>query len=654
MSGREAQIHPESSGSRQWSASGAALAIAARVAEDDRLRRVATVLKALRSRWPEWLSVEIAVLAVISVVLGKTLVRAHWSSIWMDREFTGWVSGAALRLAEGHKLYADGAHTPLPPLSFCLVYFVSLGQPRWITESTANFVFQALTLAVMWLGLRRYLPRSAALIGCLAAGANFFSLPKQLLYDSMAQFLVAATVSAVAPLLIEPADAPRHTKARSTARSALVAAAALAACALTKQSTALGLLIGTVLALLVARTPRSWRERLRIVSILGLALAVFTGLGLLLLYPWLDPRGFLEDAVRFGSETKGGLEMLKTSLRNMCTELWRQGLELGVPPVIVLFAVCAARSFRVAPESVPDAFPRVRRWASALASGVTSGLVYVAVVKLERGFAETAMLAALFLTLVTLLLHRFADTSPRWADALFVFACVTLPAALGHNLSVSYLRWTYDNNPLIVVVLATLAALAMVSFGPKRASLEIGYAFVVTLALQAMVSGGFNDQWLSAKAATVRWAEVEFLKNARLRPSADGMRNLVNRVRELAPDPRDTVLLLPNDPNVEAWFERRRPALTSLILFADQYRDVYVDEDVARLLREPPRVIVIGPRDYWRSFSHGWQRGTGVERLIDRVLKDVIPPRYGAPEAREISFRNGKQMMDVYLLRPLR
>jgi hypothetical protein len=49
------------------------------------------------------------------------------------------------------------------------------------------------------------------------------------------------------------------------------------------------------------------------------------------------------------------------------------------------------------------------------------------------------------------------------------------------------------------------------------------------------------------------------------------MRELVGIVRSAADASTDrTVLLLPNDPNVEAWFDRPRPSLSSAIIFVDQ------------------------------------------------------------------------------------
>ncbi len=55
-------------------------------------------------------------------VLATQLVPAHWTSLWNDREFSGWVAPIANRLGGGIRLYEDGLHTPLPPLPFVLVH----------------------------------------------------------------------------------------------------------------------------------------------------------------------------------------------------------------------------------------------------------------------------------------------------------------------------------------------------------------------------------------------------------------------------------------------------------------------------------------------------------------------------------------------------
>jgi hypothetical protein len=129
------------------------------------------------------------------------------------------------------------------------------------------------------------------------------------------------------------------------------------------------------------------------------------------------------------------------------------------------------------------------------------------------------------------------------------------------------------------------------------------------------------------------------------------MRGLVRLVRGLT-GPEDRVLILPEDPNVGAWLERPRPALTSAVTFADQYWDRYVDEDVRRLAAAPPRVIVMGPRSFAprfaRLFGHpGW----GVGRLSERVARELLPRAYVLHASHEIAFQGGTDWMDVYVRR---
>jgi hypothetical protein len=117
------------------------------------------------------------------------------------------------------------------------------------------------------------------------------------------------------------------------------------------------------------------------------------------------------------------------------------------------------------------------------------------------------------------------------------------------------------------------------------------------------------------------------------------------------PTNNETVLLLPNDPNVEAWFDRQRPNLSSAIIFTDQYWDRYVSQDFAELEAHPPAVIVIGPRNLWRPFARQWHINQGAERLIDLVNNRLIPASYQLQAAHPISFADTTEFMDVYVRR---
>src|SRR5262245_5172631 len=90
--------------------------------------------------------VEWTLLLVAIAVVGFMVVPAHWTSIWMDREFTGWVAPIANRMHQGLKLYGADGHIPMPPLPFVLLEAVCGGQATWMSESLANFFFQSLML----------------------------------------------------------------------------------------------------------------------------------------------------------------------------------------------------------------------------------------------------------------------------------------------------------------------------------------------------------------------------------------------------------------------------------------------------------------------------------------------------------------------------
>src|SRR5262249_26222902 len=123
---------------------------------------------------------------------------------------------------------------------------------------------------------------------------------------------------------------------------------------------------------------------------------------------------------------------------------------------------------------------------------------------------------------------------------------------------------------------------------------------------------------------------------------------LVQLVRG-ASAPDDTVLLLPEDPNVVAWFERPRPLVSSAILFVDQYPVDRVAGDVDPLVAHPPKVVVIGPQTERQSIE-GWNTsivdlvGLAPARLLDgryRLLKYQPITYHGHPDAMEVWVRVG-------------
>ncbi len=606
--------------------------------------------------------VGLAGLALCLGVLGAQIVPAHWTSLWNDREFSGWVAPIANRLSGGIRLYEDGLHTPMPPLPFVLVHWLHPHGAPWIAESLLNFAFQAATLLVLYWAFAKRLGAGTAFATTLAAIPVFFALPKEILYDSMAQFLVALIGWSTAGLVGPPPKDNKPDQSRGSLLLVLLGVE-LALLLLTKQNTAVGAILGAVVVLLSLPRVSTWTARARRVLLcLGWTLICLAIL-VAVLRPWSQPWGLVCDVFLTGSEPKGGGLRL---VRNLLT-YWAQCVVV-VGGFFLLHRICQSiyatgaeekRACRTDAVSFPAGF-----FEMAVAAGLGSlagfglGIVLartaLPLLPLDRAWPTILLNAGLAGCLLgggaSLIPVRFRPTGLPVAQPLAPFIVVFLFSAWFHSLSVKQFYWSYYNNPLIFVALAfvvsglTRPAAAQPPGGAPR------FAWLLVSVVMVLLWLGATDQISAVTQCRDGWPEIRHLAGARLRPQAQGMRELVRLVRSLAdPAARDEVLLLPDDPNVEAWLERPRPALSSAIVFTDQYWDRYVDRDFETLKARPPKVIVIGPRDYWRAFSRKWNVKRGAERLINRVQEELLPQGYTLSAEVPITYQDRAEIMQVYV-----
>ncbi len=612
------------------------------------------------------------ILAGFVAALAPILIPSHWTSIWMDREFTGTVAAIANRLEPGVRLYADGAHIPMPPLPFVAVRLLTNGHATWLWESSLNFAFQALTLLLMYMTLRRIFRPPVPFLATLVAVPIFFAIHKSVLYDPMAQAAVALlTLQTTAYLLRSrlPRDDVRGPGWLGAARQWLPLAGlgvTSAVALLTKQSTGVGACLGVAAA--IAGCDRGgWRDRTVRAAAYGLLTVASLAILITLLHPWVDPHGLIRDVFLTGAEPKGGAVNLMRSLKRFGLDIGRHALTLLVP-LGGLLAIAAMVCRR--PDGAPHPAPRTVAGLTpafvAAGAGVSVAAMfelYTAAPWLSGAVLEhTSLLPqlswmGLFLAALLSLrcrwphLLRRVSRLPR-ARAFAGVLSVTFAAAVFHSLSSYYFRWTYDNNPLVVTAYAALFQVVLVVLGrmPRR-RLRLALIAAVCFAVVPLRPWArLGDQLLACRRCTQRWDEVGHLAGARLPESAGGMRELVRLVRG-AVGPGQQVLLLPNDPNVEAWFERDRPRLSSPFVFADQYWDRYVDADFEALRARPPQVIVIGPARYWRGFHRQFKVNAGAERLIDRVLHELLAQRYEPAMAVPILHEGKADAMEVFVRR---
>jgi hypothetical protein len=621
-----------------------------------RWRVIAGAAGAALSRHPSVL--ELVALAVPLLVLGVWMVPAHVATLWHDPEFVGWVVPVANRVAAGQRLYVDGGHTGMPPLPALLLLPLA-GRAPWLLESAAHFLFQAGTVVCVYLAFRRHVPRPSALVAALATLPNFLSLQKAILYDPMAQFFVALIIQQLVDHL---ADTAGPMPGRRRWRPLVGAGAATAALFFTKQSTAAGALAGVPFALMFARG-LDRRARAHAVGVYLGAVALGAGLLLLIMLPWASPAGFWADVVATGAELKGGRAALLAASKGFLAAIFTSALTGPLPGGAILAALVTL----VVVVRVRTASPRRTVELAVSPLGVELGVALAcaaafftmgsATIWLDVRYGDQALEALVLLAIEVVVVSRCLPAPdapiPGAFDPFFAAMCVAVPAALGHNLSVGYLRWVYDNNPLVPIALSVVAALLCEAAQPLAPSVSrVALGILMLVLLQGVTSGRTLDRWTSLESCTQRWREVHHLQGARVPPAAAGMRRLVKLVRKLTDGEKDEVLLLPDDPNAHAWFDRQRPALTSQIIFTDQYHDRFVDDDAARLMAHPPKVIVIGPRDAWRPFSRIWHQNVGAERLIDRIQTELLPARYSKAAEVAISYHGKTDYMDVFLLDP--
>jgi hypothetical protein len=575
---------------------------------------------------------ELGLLLLQMIGLGCFVVPKHTPTIWADPEFTAWVIPLANRLDQGPALYTDGAHSPLPPLSCVVAYILTGGKGIWWHESFLNYVFQCATLVMLFLLIQELKNTTVAYLSCSAGLIYFISLPKTILYDSFAQALVALCLLALVRVC-------RH-------KDALSSVALLGLCVglllVSKQSTGVGALSGALFFFLT-------RRKFQALMTLLLASLTASTLSLLLMSPWVSPGGFVKDVLLLGSKPKGGLEAALSRVGYF-------GLEfLAYVAIVLVLGMALLSQFKEiqidqpAPPTPTGPF----RWALLLwPLGLALFLGQVFCLWIYPFASVTSMLMWPALVFYLFCTGRFGSLAER------AVALVAYTSALGHSLSVHYFRFTYDNNPLLVLVLAFLVS-GLVSVPESFKKYRwFGVPFwpttgVVILLTFAWLNGAQHIYALGQ--AQVEFPEIGYLRGARLPARVEeGLMRLVRDVRART-KPSDRVLILPEDPNFASWLDRPRPEVTSSVLFMDTYWDSLVEEDLRRLKDQPPEVIIIGRHNLWPVFAqiiklkpNGHREGVG--RLILR-LSVFLAFQYEEPENYKITTAQGDDYLSVFYLK---
>ncbi len=631
------------------------------------------------------------VVLVAMAILGFFLAPCCHSTIWSGKSWTAWDSAIANRILAGTPLYTDGLRVPLDPLAIMEMTWLG-GPSRWLTESVANFLTDCASVLLVYAGLRRLrlCPTSAALAAFLAVPVRAAWM-KIALYDEMAIFFTACS-------FLVATSAHRRWSANRTASAVYpVAMAGLTALGiLSKYSIGLGLFAGTGFFLALASPGRDrWRNLLAYAC----ALPAFLALACALFSPWMSVGGFLSDVVATGSETKGGASLMVALVgciaRNSLYGLAIVGL-LALASAGLFEKSPAAGTEQAPPASGPLPEPAAVQWpvlGAAVAGGVLAFLIacfqpelrsisggdtLVSCLASGRRFMDVLVVGAFFTALASLVysakawwLRLRGGESPDGGPALTGwFPLLLAPTFLMFCLSggrwilsepepISWLfRILPASDPLDLMWIFGFTVLfsSVTAAAARRSSPYWARWIVIGLA----AASGFaawsrlEERAGVARDCTQAWPEVAFLRGVRMQPG-NGMRDVIREVRKLAPGKADRVLMLPEDPETVALFERPRPDVSGGIIFFDMYRDAFVDADIAKLEAHPPQVIVLGPSGNlgWGLFMFGPTHDSrGASRLMRRLEAKLLPTRYQRVETIPLNARDPSNTMAIYQLRP--
>jgi hypothetical protein len=233
------------------------------------------------------------------------------------------------------------------------------------------------------------------------------------------------------------------------------------------------------------------------------------------------------------------------------------------------------------------------------------------------------------------------DAAGRRLNAAVIAA---FASTLMHNTSAPEFRPFYDNNAIIPLAFMSLFVVL------ERADLRI--VSVALLALFLSSSGG--NKFFRAMTARVPIGTNGHWAWMRLNEHGFTMAIAAARARQLA-GPKGTVLVLPEDVELQALVDRARPPLVGAIVFVDQYAPRLAADDVKRLDEHPPDVVIVHPRrpSAWQRFFRIWSGRSGAERVVRHVLFDMLPRMYRRDLTLRTTFAYEPAKLDVYVRRPV-
>ncbi len=616
-----------------------------------------------RDRRTAWglLALTGALFVAFNVVFLPRLTNVNFGDI----EFTGWSGPMGSRLLHGDRPYVDFV-LPIPPGSFLATALLEkiVGRPLLLEELGLNAAIHLAMGGLAYFMARAVTSRKIAVLTAIATLATVIQLNKECAYDHTAQVVAWLSIAAGLHALL---SSDQRARSRGWVLAGVFAALTLAF----KQSTAVGCVGGWFLGFAYLAgidlwsknrgAARAWLGPLSHYT-RGLALGL-AGVWLMLVLLGSTVRAFFQAVFVDASMLKGGPKLL---VENLIVFLFDYPAFPASLLFLTLFVLVGLRVFAVRGSlgigDEPIRASLFERWeVVTISATVTLGfgagiwflverkhaypIDWVLVIDGLKELPSLGLVATAAVFVAHLVRTREVGAGARHDEigvghALNATVLAALACSLMHNTSAPEFRPYYDNNAIIPLTFLTLFVVL------DRARLS----YLSAALLVAFLGSAAGNKYFRAMTATIPMGPRGYLAGMRVNDHGIQIVHAADRARALS-TPSDTVLVLPEDLEIESLIGRPRPDLMGAIVFVDQYAPRLAHDDIERLDEHPPKVIVIHPRKImaWQRFFRIWSGKSGAERVIDHVLFHMIPREYKLDSTYPTTFLWEPGLLDVYV-----
>ncbi len=224
----------------------------------------------------------------------------------------------------------------------------------------------------------------------------------------------------------------------------------------------------------------------------------------------------------------------------------------------------------------------------------------------------------------------------------------TLVRLFGFALIAALFRdpWFFGIHPDYGGDVLTAVSLILVFLAAERAKNSFAPALVLALALLGLFGLKLNRALDSSTLVrTGYWSKLYVNhRGAELLAAA-------RRVRELA-GTEETVMVLPEDPQIAALIGRPRPRLRGAVVFSSQYPARLLETDRAELEEHPPRVFVVHPRraEQWQPWLLAFSPHTAATVLSLYVSLSRLPGHYHLDSSFRTTYVTDQGALDIWVL----